>query len=81
MVALLEQEVVELQAKAKRSAEENNRLRKLSLEWQFQRRLEEIQRRSDDDDEEEDEDLEMMMTIQQLGDRTQVMDNFGRCMF
>lgn len=79
MVALLEQEVQELQAKAKLSAEENDRLRKLSLEWQFQKRLEEIQRRGDDDDEEEDEDLEMMMTIQQLGDRTQVMDNGGRC--
>lgn len=74
MVALLEQEVQVLQAKAKRSAEENDRLRKLSLEWQFQKRLEEIQRRGDDDDEEEDEDLEMMRTIQQLGDKTQVMD-------
>lgn len=79
MVALLEQEVQELQAKAKLSAEENDRLRKLSLEWQFQKRLEEIQRRGDDDDEEEDEDLEMMITIQQLGDRTQVMDSSGRC--
>lgn len=77
MVALLEQEVQELQAKAKRSAEENDRLRKLSLEWHFQKRLEEIQRRGDD--EEEDEDLEMMLTIHQLEDRTQVRDKSGKC--
>lgn len=75
MVALLEQEVLELRAKAKRSAEENDRLRKLSLEWQFQKRLEEIQKRGDDEDEEEDEDLEIMVTIQQLGDRKQVRSN------
>lgn len=79
MVALLEHEVQELQAKAKRSAEENDRLRKLSLEWQFQKRLEEIQKRGDDDEEEEDEELEMMLTIHQLGDRTQVRGRSGRC--
>lgn len=78
MAALLEQEVQELQAKAKRSAEESDRLRKLSLEWQFQKRLEEIQRRGDDEDEEGDEDLEMMLTIHQLGDGTQVRDKSGR---
>lgn len=77
-VALLEQEVQELQAKAKRTAEENDRLRKLSLEWQFQKRLQEIQRRGEDEDEEGDEDLEMMMTIQQLEDRNQVRSNRGR---
>ncbi|XP_038585533.1 afadin-like [Micropterus salmoides] len=69
VVELLEQEVQELQAKAKRTAEENNRLRKLSLEWQFQKRLQEIQQRGED--EEEDEDLDMMVTIQQLEMRTQ----------
>lgn len=69
VVALQEQEV---HSKAKRSAEENDRLRKLSLEWQFQQRLEEIQRRGDDEDEEGDEGLEMMLAIHQLGDRTQV---------
>lgn len=74
MVALLEQEVQELQAKAKRSVEENDRLRKLSLEWQFQQRLEEIQRRGYDEDEEGDEDLDMMLAIHQLGDRTPVRD-------
>ncbi|XP_044022668.1 afadin isoform X2 [Siniperca chuatsi] len=72
-VELLEQEVQELRAKAKRTAEENDRLRKLSLEWQFQRRLQEIQQRgeNEDEDEEEDEDLDMMVTIQQLVKRTQ----------
>lgn len=71
-VELLEQEVQELQAKAKRTAEENDRLRKLSLEWQFQKRLQEVQRRGDEEDEEGDEDLDMMLTIQQLEKRTQV---------
>lgn len=78
-VELLEQEVQELQAKAKRTAEENDRLRKLSLEWQFQKRLQEVRRRGEDEDEEGDEDLEMMMTIQQLEDRNQVRSNRGRC--
>lgn len=75
VVELLEQEVQELQAKAKRTAEENNRLRKLSLEWQFQKRLQEIQQRGED--EEEDEDLDMMVTIQQLEMRTQVKPDTG----
>ncbi|XP_034531280.1 afadin [Notolabrus celidotus] len=68
-VELLEKEVQELQGKVKLSAEENNRLRKLSLECQFQRRLQEIQQRAEE--EEEDEDLDMMVTIQQLEERTQ----------
>ncbi|KAM6912204.1 afadin [Xenentodon cancila] len=63
----LEQEVVELQAKAKRTAEENDRLRKLSLEWQFQKRLREIQQRGEE--EQDDEDLDTMVVLQQLGDR------------
>lgn len=63
-VEFLQQEVQELQAKAKRTAEENERLRRLSLEWQFQKRLQEIQQGGDD--EEEDEDLDMMVMIQQL---------------
>lgn len=70
VVQLLEQEVQELQGKARRTAEENDRLRRLSLEWQFQKRLQEIQQRGED--EEEDEDLDMMVTIQQLEKRTQV---------
>ncbi|KAM3594356.1 uncharacterized protein V6R79_006326 [Siganus canaliculatus] len=71
VVELLEKEVQELQAKAKRTAEESERLRKLSLEWQFQKRLQEVQQRGEDEDEEEDEDLDMMLTLQQLEKRTQ----------
>lgn len=63
-VEFLQQEMQELQAKAKRTAEENDRLRKLNLEWQFQKRLQEIQQRGDDED--EDKDLDMMVMIQQL---------------
>lgn len=79
VVELLEQEVQELQAKANRTVEENNRLRKLSLEWQFQKRLQEIQRRGDDEEEDEegDEDLNMMLTMQQLEERTQVSHHTG----
>ncbi|KAM4625263.1 afadin [Polymixia lowei] len=69
MVDLLEQEVQELQAKASRTPEENDRLRKLSLEWQFQKRLQEFQQNGD---EEEEEDEDMMMTIQQLDKRAQL---------
>lgn len=76
-VELLEQEVQELQAKAKRTAEESDRLRRLSLEWQFQKRLQEVQQRGEDKDEEEDEDLDMMLTIQQLERRTQVRRHTG----
>ncbi|XP_022606455.1 afadin-like [Seriola dumerili] len=76
-VELLEQEVQELQAKVKRSAVENDRLRKLSLEWQFQKRLQEIQQRGEDEDEEEDEELDMMVTIQQLETRAQSKRSSG----
>ncbi|KAK5617643.1 hypothetical protein CRENBAI_002379 [Crenichthys baileyi] len=68
-VELLEQEVQQLQATDKRSAEENDRLRRLDLEWRFQKRLREIQQRGEEEEEEE-EDLDMMVILQQLGDRT-----------
>ncbi|KAM7403498.1 hypothetical protein PAMA_004114 [Pampus argenteus] len=74
---LLEQEVQELQAKENRTAEENKRLCKLSLEWQFQKRLQEIQQRGEAEDEEEDEDLDMMVMIQQLEKRVKVKHNTG----
>lgn len=72
VVENLEEEVHELQAKAKRSAEENDRLRKLSVEWQFQKRLREMQQRGED--EEEDEDLDTMVVLQQLEDKTSQME-------
>ncbi|KAK9534039.1 hypothetical protein VZT92_009114 [Zoarces viviparus] len=73
-VELLEREVQELQGKARRTVEESDRLRRLSLECQFQKRLQEVQQRGEDEeeeDEEEDEDLDMMVTIQQLENRAQ----------
>ncbi|XP_034714054.1 afadin [Etheostoma cragini] len=73
MVELLEQEVHELQGRARRTAEENERLRRLSLEWQFQKRLRELQQRGEEDEDEDEEDLDMMVTIQQLEKRTQNM--------
>lgn len=67
----LQQEVRELQAKAKPSVEENQRLHKLSLELQFQSKLQELQQRGED--EEGAEDLDMMMTVLQLERRVQVI--------
>lgn len=67
----LGQEVQRLQVKEELTLEENNRLRRLSLEWQFQKRLREIQKRRDDDEEEEDEDLDTMLMIHQMERRTQ----------
>ncbi|XP_036448532.1 afadin [Colossoma macropomum] len=55
-VNLLEQEVLQLQAKVERTLGESERLRRLSLEWQFQKRLQEFQQNGEDNDEEEDED-------------------------
>ncbi|XP_054597763.2 afadin [Nothobranchius furzeri] len=57
-VELLEKEVQRLRAKERLTAEENDRLRRLNLEWQFQKRLQEVQSRGE---EEEDEDLDMMV--------------------
>lgn len=66
----LKQEVQRLQVKEELTLEENDRLRRLSLEWQFQKRLQELQKRRDDE-EEEDEDLDTMVTISQMERRTQ----------
>ncbi|KAM8834302.1 afadin [Synchiropus picturatus] len=71
-VELLQKEVETLQAKDKRSAEETERLRKLNLEWQFQKRVKEIQQR-EGEEEEEDEDVDMRAMIQQL--EKQAMQN------
>lgn len=77
VVELLEQEVQELQVKAKCTAEESDRLQMLSLEWQFQKRLQEIQKRGNNKDEEGDEALDMMLTIQQLEKKTMVRCDLG----
>lgn len=62
----------EVQANAKRTMMENGRLRKLSMEWQFQKRLQEIPKRGHDEDEEDDINLERMLMIQQQKKQTEV---------
>uniref|UniRef100_A0A096MCA4 PDZ domain-containing protein n=1 Tax=Poecilia formosa TaxID=48698 RepID=A0A096MCA4_POEFO len=59
----LERETQQLRAKEQRSAEEDDRLQRLDLEWRFQKRLQEIQQRGE---EEEEEDLDVMAILQQL---------------
>ncbi|XP_069811606.1 afadin isoform X10 [Dendropsophus ebraccatus] len=67
IVDMLSKEINELQNKAERSAEENDRLRKLMLEWQFQKRLQESKQKDEDDDEdEEDDDMDTMLIMQRL---------------
>nr|KAF6340893.1 afadin, adherens junction formation factor [Myotis myotis] len=65
IVDMLSREIQELQGKAERSAEESDRLRKLLLEWQFQKRLQESKEK-DEDDEEEEEDVDTMLLTQRL---------------
>lgn len=67
----LEQEVQRLQVKEELTLEENDRLRRLSLEWQFQKRLQEMEKSREDDEEEEDEDLDTMLAINQMERQTQ----------
>ncbi|XP_075314844.1 afadin isoform X17 [Odontesthes bonariensis] len=66
IVDLLDKEIQELQAKPERTAEESDRLRKLMLEWQFQKRLQESKQSDDDDDDEDDEDMDTMLIMQRL---------------
>lgn len=69
---ILEQEVKALQAKEELGVKETERLGRLSLEWQFQKRLREIQQRGEDEDE-DDDDLDMMVMIREMEKRAQVM--------
>ncbi|XP_034525359.1 afadin isoform X16 [Ailuropoda melanoleuca] len=66
IVDMLSREIHELQSKPERSAEENDRLRKLMLEWQFQKRLQESKQKDEDDEEEEDDDVDTMLIMQRL---------------
>ncbi|XP_030578124.1 afadin isoform X3 [Archocentrus centrarchus] len=66
IVDLLDKEIQELQAKPERTAEESDRLRKLMLEWQFQKRLQESKQSDDEEDEEDDEDVDTVMIMQRL---------------
>ncbi|KAK5917240.1 hypothetical protein CgunFtcFv8_012145 [Champsocephalus gunnari] len=64
--ASMQQEVQDLQGKERRMAEESARLTRLSVEAQFQKRLQERE-----EEEEEEEEEEMMLTLQQLERRAQ----------
>uniref|UniRef100_A0AAV2K9G4 Afadin n=1 Tax=Knipowitschia caucasica TaxID=637954 RepID=A0AAV2K9G4_KNICA len=66
IVDLLDKEIQDLQAKPERTAEESDRLRKLMLEWQFQKRLQESKQSDDEDEEEDDEDVDTMLIMQRL---------------
>lgn len=66
IVDLLDKEIQELQAKPERTAEESDRLRKLMLEWQFQKRLQESKQSEEDEEEEDDEDVDTMLIMQRL---------------
>ncbi|XP_077949119.1 afadin isoform X33 [Gasterosteus aculeatus] len=66
IVDLLDKEIQELQSKPERTAEESDRLRKLMLEWQFQKRLQESKHSDEDEEEEDDEEVDTMMIMQRL---------------
>ncbi|XP_044277127.1 afadin isoform X7 [Varanus komodoensis] len=66
IVDMLSKEIQDLQNKPDRTAEENDRLRKLMLEWQFQKRLQESKQKDEDEDEEEDDDIDTMLIMQRL---------------
>ncbi|XP_023562272.1 afadin isoform X5 [Octodon degus] len=66
IVDMLSKEIHDLQSKADRTAEESDRLRKLMLEWQFQKRLQESKQKDEDDEEEEDDDVDTMLIMQRL---------------
>ncbi|XP_053077933.1 afadin isoform X2 [Acinonyx jubatus] len=66
IVDMLSREIRELQSKPERSAEDSDRLRKLMLEWQFQKRLQESKQKDEDDEEEEDDDVDTMLITQRL---------------
>ncbi|KAK7151115.1 hypothetical protein R3I93_012144 [Phoxinus phoxinus] len=66
IVDLLDKEIQELQAKPERTAEESDRMRKLMLEWQFQKRLQESKQNEEDEEEEDDEDVDTTLIMQRL---------------
>ncbi|XP_059504410.1 afadin isoform X6 [Stegostoma tigrinum] len=66
LLEMLSKEIQELQNKPDRTSEENDRLRKLMLEWQFQKRLQESKEKDDDDEEEEEDDVDAALIMQRL---------------
>uniref|UniRef100_A0A3Q2D5P4 Afadin n=1 Tax=Cyprinodon variegatus TaxID=28743 RepID=A0A3Q2D5P4_CYPVA len=79
IVDLLDKEIQELQAKPERTAEESDRLRKLMLEWQFQKRLQESKHSDEDEEEEDDEDMdELIMQRLEAEKRARLQDEERR---
>uniref|UniRef100_A0A8C6KDQ1 Afadin, adherens junction formation factor n=1 Tax=Nothobranchius furzeri TaxID=105023 RepID=A0A8C6KDQ1_NOTFU len=78
IVDLLDKEIQELQAKPERTAEESDRLRKLMLEWQFQKRLQESKQGDEDEEEEDDEDMDAMLIMQRLEAEKRLQDEERR---
>ncbi|XP_063773698.1 afadin isoform X16 [Pseudophryne corroboree] len=79
IVDMLNKEINDLQNKADRTAEENDRLRKLMLEWQFQKRLQESKQKDEDEDEdEEDDDMDTMLIMQRLETERKARDEERR---
>ncbi|XP_059032496.1 afadin isoform X15 [Mustela lutreola] len=66
IVDMLSREIQELQSRPERSAEESDRLRKLMLEWQFQKRLQESKQKDEEDEDEEDDDVDTTLIMQRL---------------
>ncbi|XP_051954304.1 afadin-like isoform X8 [Xyrauchen texanus] len=66
IVDLLDKEIQDLQAKPERTPEDNDRLRKLMLEWQFQKRLQESKQNEEDEEEDDDEDVDTTLIMQRL---------------
>ncbi|XP_014441875.1 afadin [Tupaia chinensis] len=66
VVDMLAREIQELQDRPERSAEDSDRLRKLMLEWQFQKRLQESKQKDEDDEDEEEDDVDTMLIMQRL---------------
>ncbi|XP_072546446.1 afadin [Salminus brasiliensis] len=70
-VNLLGQEVLQLEGKVERTLEERERLRRLSLEWQFQKRLQELEKQNGEDYDEDDYEHNSDVTIMYKKQRTQ----------
>uniref|UniRef100_A0A4W4G103 Afadin, adherens junction formation factor a n=1 Tax=Electrophorus electricus TaxID=8005 RepID=A0A4W4G103_ELEEL len=78
IVDLLDKEIQELQAKPERTAEESDRLRKLMLEWQFQKRLQESKQSEEDEEEEDDEEVDTVLIMQRLEAEKRARVSSGR---
>ncbi|XP_034153326.1 afadin-like [Esox lucius] len=71
VVGLLEREVCDLQSNTQLTPEDTERLRKLNLEWQFQKRLQEFQENGDDDEDRDTSTEGSVKGYDELGDNFQ----------